>query len=155
MKWIFEHFQIVILIGAGLASWLKRRQDVAPIAAPKRHARQPIPDDAAVSERAATRPIVRVSVPPVPRSAPLISASDASLVRQQSEIEDRLRQIRDPKATTTGGATATRARLSAARHHSPPAPAVKRGVRSALQSRKDIRRAIALREILGPPLGLR
>ena len=71
-------------------------------------------------------------------------------------MQDRMRQIKETKAATTGNAAATRTRIAAASKPAPkPFQPGKTGLRRALRSRKEIRRAIVMKEILGPPLGLR
>jgi hypothetical protein len=88
----------------------------------------------------------------------------AAQLRRQQDLQERLRQIRASKtpatgsatkATTTGGAAATRSRVSATQRHVNPVPHAKSGLPGSLRSRKEIRHAILMREILGPPVGLR
>ena len=88
----------------------------------------------------------------------------AAQLRRQQDLQERLRQIRASKtpatggatkATTTGGAAATRSRVSAAQHHVSTAQHTKTSLPGSLRNRKEIRHAILMREILGPPVGLR
>lgn len=175
MKWIFEHFQIVVVIVVALASLVKRRQDLAQAAEAERQAREDQADDAEVVGHGRERQPPLPSVPPpvagqlpqqfVKKAASALARggrvpqpvlSDVALIlKQQQDIQERLRQIRETKATTTGGAAATRNRVSATQRHTQVAHSAKTGLRASLHSRQDIRRAIVLREILGPPLGLR
>ena len=172
MKWLFEHFQIVVLIGFALASLVKHRKGLAQAAEEERRANDEMAEDAEVLDtdrqpppalpppvaRQLPPPVVRKTTQPLARigqAAPVISAADARILKQQEELMARLQQIRDAKATTTGGAAATRNRVSAAQRHPKAAPAAKSGLRSSLHNRHDIRRAIVLREVLGPPVGLR
>jgi hypothetical protein len=76
-------------------------------------------------------------------------------LKRQAEIQERLRQLRETKAVTTGGAAATRTRTATQQtgFHAPAA--ARGGLRGAVRSRSEIRRAVILREILGPPLALR
>ena len=175
MKWLFEHFQIVVLIGFALVSLAKRRKDLAQAEEEERRAREEMAEDAEVlgsgPERQIPLPsvpppvarqlpplVVKKAAPPLARAGqavPVSSAADARILKQQQELMARLQQIRDTKATTTGGAAATRSRVSAAQRHPAAAPVAISGLRASLHHRKDIRRAIVLREILGPPVGLR
>ena len=167
MKWIFEHFQVVVLIGFALASLVKRRQDMAqaaqddevPVPRPNRQIPQPeVPPPVA---RDLPQVVVRKTTPTPAlvrsgQGAPAGLSGEALILKQQQDIQERLRQIRDAtKATTTGGAAATRRRVSAAQRHPKAALTAKSSLRASLHSRQEIRRAIVLREILSPPVGLR
>ncbi|MEI8036867.1 MAG: hypothetical protein WCJ14_00620 [Verrucomicrobiota bacterium] len=172
MKWLFEHFQIVVLIGFALVSLAKRRKDLAQAGEEERRAREEMAEDAEVLgtdrhpppalpppvARHLPQLVVKKAAAPLARAgqaAPVVAAADARILKQQQELMARLQQIRDTKATTTGGAAATRSRVSAAQRHPKAAPVATSGLRASLHSRKDIRRAVVLREILGPPVGLR
>ena len=157
MKWLFEHFQIVVIVVVALASLVKRRQDMAQAAEDERQAREDMADEGELTGHGSERSIFQPSgPPPLARQLPQAGLSDEALIlRQQREIQERLLQIRETKATTTGGAAATRNRVSAAQRHPKAAQLAKTGLRSSLHHRQDIRRAIVLREVLGPPLGLR
>ena len=167
MKWIFEHFQIVVVIVVALASLVKHRKDLAQTEDEERRAREDMADDEEVlgpaRDRQPPQPsvpplVVKKALPPLARAghAPRPGLSDEALIlKRQQDIQERLRQIQATKATTTGGAAATRTRVSAAQRHPKAVTIAKTGLRASLHSRQDIRRAIVLREILGPPLGLR
>jgi len=78
----------------------------------------------------------------------------AKILKHQQDLAERLRQIRETKATTTGDAAATRTRLAAKTAKSPlleTAP----NFRRRLLNRGEIRRAVVMREILDPPVSLR
>ena len=165
MDWIFDNFQILALVGLALASWLKTRADAKAAEREERRAREemaqgPDPDDYGPGEpwqelRMPPRapqppPLFRTSPPPVPVA---VCDTDAELKRQM-EWQERLRLARESKAVTTGGAAATRARTNTPK----PGPATSAplpGLRAELRQRKSLRRAVVLREILGPPLALR
>lgn len=167
MDWIFDHFQILALIGLALASWLKHRMDQKRAAQEEGRPPAEMTDDEDVFGPGegwppplpqVPPPLVRQVPPPLARehpSQPLETRPHAAILQQQLEIQERLRQIRETKVTTTGGAAATRTRVSAAQSHAKAAQPVKAGVRGMLRSRREIRRAVVLREILGPPVGLR
>jgi hypothetical protein len=182
MDWIFDHFQIVLLIALALGTWVKRRMDMKRTEQDERQAREEMaggddvfgpdsgwPQPQRQAEPAAPPPIVRPSPPPlrpptVPTAMPVELYDTAAQLRRQQDLQERLRQIRASKtpatggatkATTTGGAAATRTRVSAAQHHVSTAQHAKPGLPGSLRSRKEIRHAILMREILGPPVGLR
>lgn len=77
----------------------------------------------------------------------------ASAMQRQQEMMERLRQAKEAKET--------RAKNAGSSHRSPvrsgksaQAP-VAAGLRGILRTRSEIRRAVILREVLGPPLGMR
>jgi hypothetical protein len=88
--------------------------------------------------------------PPLPAAA---IEAEAELKRQLL-IQERLRELRETKAVTTGGATTTRNR-TATQQPGYTASVVPVGLHGVLRKRSEIRRAVILREVLGPPLGLR
>ncbi len=78
----------------------------------------------------------------------------AQALKHQQELAERLRQIRETKATTSGGASATRARIAAQKSQKPIAP-VAATIQSRLRNPSELRRAYIMREILDPPVALR
>ena len=182
MDWIFDHFQIVLLIALALGTWVKRRMDMKRMEQEESQEREEMageedvfgpdsgwPQPQRQAEPAAPPPIVRPSPPPlrpptVPTAMPVELYDTAAQLRRQQDLQERLRQIRASKtpatggatkATTTGGAAATRTRVSAAQHHVSTAQHTKTSLPGSLRNRKEIRHAILMREILGPPVGLR
>lgn len=167
MDWIFDHFQIVALIVIVIGSLVKRFLeakaengrppdepfDPTEIFGPseRRHPDEPKPS--------VPPPLVRTTPPPLVRQAmpaqPLVEERDAALLKRQQDMQERLRQIKESKANTSGGAAATNARVSAARTPAKAFLPATSGIRKSLRERKEIRRAFVLREILGPPAGLR
>ena len=109
-------------------------------------------------------PIARQTPPPLFREVappPLFvePAEAGEVLKRQREIAEALQKIKSSKVVTTGGAAVTRARSVAAQASSRnPAmvspSAAKGGLSTALRNRSELRRAIVLREILGPPVGL-
>jgi hypothetical protein len=167
MDWIFDNFQIVALVGIALASWIKSRMDAKAAEREERQAREEMgegeeifgPEEAweePPPRQPAPPPLHRAVPPPVPTAAQYEAELEAAaLLKHQMDLQERLRQIRETKASTSGGAAVTRARVAASQSHAAAAAPVKSGLRSALRNRSEIRRAVVLREILGPPLGLR
>jgi hypothetical protein len=162
MDWIFDHFQILALVGLAIASWLKKRADAKTAEREEQEARRELeeepeeifgPGEAWMRPRQQTAPsapppLVRVAPPPVP-----VFEMEGELKRQ-IDMQERLRLLRETKAVTTGGAAVTRARTMVSKNPMTPS-AVPVGLRGALRNHGQVRRAIVMREILGPPVGLR
>lgn len=165
MDWIFDHLQIVIVLGFVLASLAKRildsktaerespgeMMDEDDVFGPDQGWPQPKP--------AVPPPLVRyVPPPPLVRESPPQHSREYEteiVLKRQQDMQERLRQIKESKATTTGGASATRARVAASQSNAKAVQPAKASLRTALRNPKEVRRAIVMREILGPPLGLR
>jgi hypothetical protein len=163
MDWIFDNFQILALVGLALASWLKSRADAKAAEREAREARKELEEPEELPGpgeilreviRRATQPepppLARTAPPPLgPAPPPALPPAEMELKRQR-DLQERLRQIREAKAAASGGTTASRKRKAAKTLSSAPS-----GLRAALHERGQVRRAIVLREILGPPLGMR
>jgi hypothetical protein len=161
MDWIFDNFQIVILIALGVGSMLKsvleskarqkresgEEYDPGDVFAPDEDYREP----------SVPPPLTRQAVPPPLRERgydEAVALETAKALKHQRELADRLRQIRETKATTTGGAAATRARL-AAKGTKASLEKGPLGIRARLRDPAEVRRAVVMREILDTPVGLR
>ncbi len=164
MNWIFDNFQIVILIALGLGSVVKnlleskakqkREQeeeyDPGEVFAPYEDYREP-------AMPSVPPPLTRQVVPHSQRESgydEAVAIETAKALKHQQDLAERLRQIRDTKATTTGGAAATRARV-ANKGAAKSAVQVPAGIRARLRDPLEVRRAFVMREILDPPLSLR
>lgn len=115
-------------------------------------------------------PIQRAEIPPpLPSSTPTrrqspapsvssnvsAAAETARMLQHQQDLAERLRQIRDTKASTSRGAAATKAH-AAARSQKRPIPAEwQASLRQRLGNASEVRRALIMSEILGKPLSLR
>jgi len=165
MDWLYENFQIIALVLIGFAGWIKSRMeskngeqeppeesyDEGEVFIPEEEWQQ-VPSDPSVPP-----PLVWTQPPPILTAAADFEAAreaDAALKHQQ-DLAERLRQIRENKATTTGGAAATRARLAAEKAPPKAVAAVSMGLRSRLHDKGELRRAFVLKEILAPPLSQR
>jgi hypothetical protein len=163
MQWIFDNFQVFILIALGIGSVIKslldakarqkeqgeKEYDPGEVFAPDEDYEQTMPSG--------PPPIHRQSVPPPLRQdgyQEAVAEETARALKHQQELAERLRVIRETKATTTGGAQATRARIST-RGTTVETAAVPSGIRARLRNPAEVRRAVAMREILGPPVSLR
>jgi hypothetical protein len=156
MKWILEHFQIVVVIALAVASWLKHRADLRK----SEQAESQPPGEMADGEEVfgpedEWRIPQEQTLPPAPPPLRVDMSEIDALLKRQQDMQERLRQIKQTKATTTGGASATRTRVAASQSHAKPLVPGKAGLRASLRDPKQTRRAIVLREILGPPPGLR
>lgn len=76
------------------------------------------------------------------------------MLKHQQDLAEHLRQIRENKATTTGGAAETRARIAASKGTSKRSATTQVPIRARLRDRAEIRRAFIMREILDKPVGL-
>jgi type IV secretory pathway VirB10-like protein len=161
MNWIFDNFQIVFLVLLAFASWIKTRVDaknaereaeaeeLEPYEPEEEWQQQP-------QDPAGPPPLVRPPTPPPLPMAAFESAREAAAtLKHQQDLAERLRQIRETRATTSGGAAATRVRVAESRQPSKTAVAVPVNLRARLKSRKELKRAVVMREILDPPVGLR
>lgn len=179
MDWIFDNLQIVFLIVLGLGSLLKTMWE----AKAKRQAeREWDPEDhVPLEDDQSYRKPQPVTPPPLPRQPPppevqssagrshegatksrrrleqaaAIEADEtARILKHQQDLAENLRQIRETRASTTGGASETRARIAA--KGSPKAiAAVPKGFSARLRNPAELRRAFVMREILDRPVGLR
>jgi hypothetical protein len=165
MDWIFEHFQIVILVLLGIGSMVKSIFDAKAKQAEEREAEMhppsedPLDDDTSYRKTAPSvpPPLHRPATPPPLRMAgyEMEAANEAAkTLKHQQELAARLRQIRETKATTTGGASATRARV-AAKGTTKSTRQTPLALRQRLRDPAEVRRAIVLKEILDPPVALR
>jgi hypothetical protein len=166
MDWIFDNFQIVALIGIAFASWLKHRFDTKMAEREDQRTNEPEdfdPADQWEPEQnqplpSVPPPLVRQMPPPLIREAPAQHSREYEadvILKRQNDMQERIRQIKESKAKTTGGAAVTRARVAAVQSNVGPLQVQKTGLRRSLRNPPEIRKAIVMREILGPPLGLR
>ncbi|MEY4244872.1 MAG: hypothetical protein RLZZ245_2457 [Verrucomicrobiota bacterium] len=168
MNWILDNLQIVIIVVLALGSWLSSRMEAKKKAQEEmeyEETYEPEPEPAPMPRPQASvppplvRPVLRQTLPPeLPTAAARYEAAAeaASVLKHQRDLEERLRQIRETKANTTGGAAATRNRLASKGQPTPrPSAATLPSIRSSIRKRSELRRDIVMREVLGSPLGLR
>jgi hypothetical protein len=164
MDWIFENFQIFILIALGVGSVIKslleskakqkkeaeEEYDPGEVFAPDEDYREPkLPS--------VPPPLSRTIVPPpVPESGYYqeLAEETAKVLKHQQDLAEHLRHLRETKANTTGGAQAVQARMSA-KKSSAAVAGTSLSIRARLLSQAEVRSAVVLREILDPPLSLR
>ncbi len=167
MQWVFDNFQVVALVLIAFAGWIKSRVDAKleeqkppgetepyderEVFGPDEQWEQTLPD------HGAPPPLVRATPPPLLSPAAAFEASRESeaALKHQQDLAERLRQIRETKATTTGGAKATRARVAASKLPKNIVAAVPLSLRGRLHDKGELRRAFVLKEILAPPLSQR
>ncbi len=145
MDWIFDNIQILVAIGAGIALWLNKRHEE------REQQRQMEEEGPADWEEEEFGP-EETSPPPQivihqRKPPPLPPTENAEAVRQREMMErlKALRAERNAQAATKNAPARTKT-----------SPAMVPGsLQSRLRDRGEIRRAIVLREILGPPVGLR
>lgn len=169
MDWIFGHLQIVVLVLLGIGSMVKSMLEAKSKQAAEREAdRNPVPGVPSGDDTSYRRsfPEAQPTVPPpLTRAATLpplrvvgydaeVAIETAKVLQHQRDLAERMRQIREHKATTTGGALATRARI-ASKGVAKPLKQTPLTPRRRLRDSAEIRQAFIMREILDPPVGLR
>lgn len=183
MNWILEHLQIVFVAILVIGSLLKTMWEAKANREAEREVpwepREPVPLDEDKSYRKHVpgtppplpsdqqqppprpRPESRVARAPVKRKDPAVAAAEAvareeaaRMLKHQQNLAAHLQQLRETKASVSGGAAATRARVEARNARSKPFPE-STSLKTRMKSRAELRRAIIMREILDPPVGLR
>jgi hypothetical protein len=158
MDWIFDHFQILLIVGLAFASWLKSRNEAKQAERDAREAGE-LPDEQEIFgpyETWETEPMTN-QPPPIPSQSarnalPAREPAPNRELERQNALREQLRQIREAKTITTGNAAATRERANA----KGKAPVVvTASLRGMLRNRGELRKAVITREILGAPVGLR
>jgi hypothetical protein len=157
MSWIFDHLQILVLILAAVGSLVKKINESRTTAnQPPRPADLPEPMFETDEESSM---LDWPEEPPAPAPLPgaMIEAQleAAEALKHQQDLATHLQQLRETKASTTGGAAATRARVASKGATKPQLAPIRLSLRARLKNPTEIRRAIVLREILGPPVSLR
>jgi hypothetical protein len=161
MNWIFDHLQIVIVlvivavslgrkvletIAANKSAGTTTLEDILrPDAHPAEPESWPSSQSPQSMRKAATPPPMRKVTLGPPPLAVSPGAMDTELARQR-EMQERLRKIRDAKTKISPAPAAPTVIKRAASSN---------GLKSRLRSGKELRRAIVIREILSPPVGLR
>jgi uncharacterized membrane protein len=158
MDWIFDHFQIVIIVALAFASWVKSRHEAKQAEREAREAGE-LPDEQEIFgpyETWESEPMTN-QPPPIPshsarNTLPAQEPLPNHELERQTALREQLRQIREAKTITTGNAAVTRERANA----KGKAPAVvTSSLRGMLRKRGELRKAVITREILGTPVGLR
>ena len=165
MNWIFDNFQIVVLVLLGVGSLVKSVLEAKAKQAAEQEAEWNADSEVPLDEDTSYRKI-QPAVPPFlthPATPPPlrmagydaeVAKETAIALKHQQDLAERLRQIRETKATTTGGALATRARI-AAKGVAKPLKLTPLTLRGRLRDPAEVRQALVMREILDPPVGLR
>jgi hypothetical protein len=183
MRWILDNLQIVIAVAAALAYWLNQRKQQS--AEETEHpAEEGRPDDPfrefgadpaeaertrriqeeirrKIAERAGGAPapaparvpepppLFQPEPPPRARTAALAAASaHEAILQRQRDLEEQLRAVE-------AGRRATRRNEVIAEASARKPTAARTALLGDLKGAENLRRAIVLREVLGPPVGLR
>lgn len=162
MDWLFENFQIVALVLIAFAGWIKSRMEAKneeqELPQEPEDEREVFgPDEQWEQSPSVPPPMEWSQPPPIPSAAAALEAAreaDAVLKHQQ-DLAERLRQIRETKATTSGGAAATRARVAASKVGGKAVVPASVSLRRRLHDKGELRRAFVMKEILAPPLSQR
>lgn len=179
MSWILDHLNLVIVGALVLGSFLKSRFDSVKEDEPESdpfsdfderefpeesgrgtpppmpYVPPPIEREKPSLRRKSTPPSVPNTTFSMPGAAQAAAEESAKALKHQLDLAARLRQIRETKAATIGGATSTRRRIASSKNVSPEIVTVPRSIRTSLRDTSEIRRAFVMREILDPPVGLR
>lgn len=159
MDWIFDHFQIVLIVALAFASWVKSRHEAKQAEREAREAGE-LPD---IGDIFGPEKSWQPEAEPMPNQPPPIPSQSAGNVlpaqeplsdrelERQNALREQLRQIREAKTITTGNAAATRERATT--KGKAPA-AVTTSLRGTLRNRSELRKAVITREVLGAPVGL-
>lgn len=156
MKWIFDHSQVIFLIGFALFSAIKVFLEAKAKQAEKRNEEwNPTEIPPIENDESYRKPLKKAIPPPLRKMAEYETALEtAAELKHQQKLADRLRQIRETKATTTGGAAATRIRI-APKGESKKITLSPASIKSRLKDPSEVRNLFVMREILDPPVGLR
>jgi type IV secretory pathway VirB10-like protein len=167
MDWIFDNFQIVVLVALAVGSVVKQMAEAAK--AKKQGPEQPEVEWEETETTWTPIPIPpEYQPPPLPRSAPpplvqhfetyqppppvaLVQDSN-ELLNKQLEMQEKARAIRENKATEKTRKLELRAR-SATRAKTVYSADIT--IRNLLANPSSARKAIVLREILDKPVGMR
>ncbi len=165
MDWLSDNFQIVALVLIAFAGWIKSRMESKteepelPEEQEPQEGREDFGPDQQWERAPSVPPPLTWSQPPPPMINPAAAfeaaRESAAVLKHQQDLAERLRQIRETKATTSGGAKATRARVAASKALTKTAAPVSISLRSRLHDKGELRRAFVLKEILAPPLSER
>jgi type IV secretory pathway VirB10-like protein len=168
MDWIFDNFQIVVLIALAVGSVVKQMADAAKARKEQREQQPetewqetettwtsvPIPPE--YQPPPLPPPPARhfgTYLPPPPPPPPVAVVQDSGdFLRKQMEMQEKARAIRENKATEKTRMLELRAR-SATRAKTEYSAEIT--IRNLLANPASARKAIVLREILDKPLGLR
>lgn len=177
MDWLFDNFQIVALVGLAFASWLKHRFDAKMAEREERRGGSVPPNDSEeefdteeswgqpheapspyVPSTPPKFPQYTQGPPPLPKEETLRhtrEAEAAALLTRQHELQERLRRIKETRANTPGGAAATKAKMALSQTNAAPPVSSSTSIRTAIKTPAELRRAIIMKEILGPPVSQR
>lgn len=174
MDWILNNLQIVGAIVVAAAYWLNQSREAKALEKERqRRAAEGVPEEEELFEfpedfdpelleewpKRQAPPLVQVTPPPLPGASPtagsqVLTQNNSTELERQEHLMERLRQVRSERnQSPASGASATQKRVAAKRL--PTAVAAPIGLKARLRDRGEVRRAIVLREVLGPPVGLK
>jgi hypothetical protein len=166
MDLIFDNLYILLVIGAALASWLKSRGEAKEVKEleviksfdPPAMPPQPTPERDAYDEEQSPWETFRHTDTSHGEIGEQDDPLESPMLKRQREMQKRLEEIRretlDFKDKKAAGARETQRRLER-RGQQKEAMMPLGSLRSALEDKSQVKRAIILKEILGKPLALR
>jgi hypothetical protein len=157
MNWLFEHIQLVIVLAVVGVTLVGKVLEAIRGSKPAPDTTLedlfgPEEDAEPVARRpTAAEPRHAASPPPLRQvTLPVDLGAMATELERQHEMQERLRKIRAAKAPAATAAAAVVVAPMVVKR-----PTISSGLKGQLRSSKELRRAVILREILGPPVGLR
>ncbi len=157
MDWIFEHIQVAVILLIVVVTLVRKVFDTIVSNKPAAGANpgNPPPPHAVPNEVDPTQwpepppPPPKIPTPPPLRkiSPPEDGGSLATELERQRAMQERLRKIRESKSSIQP--------VAATPVLTPPPTRPVGSLPSSLRGGKQLRRAIVIKEIIGPPLGLR
>lgn len=182
MDWIFDHLQVIFIVGGAIAYWLNQRRKANSDEAPEPH-KDVTFDDPQLAER--TRQIreeIRRKIEarakgypheqpapvhvPTPVEPPVIRRTEVAPAvasrmeaRRQAEILEEqatlAEKLREAEAMRTAAARRREFEAITSDHREESRSRARVAVVSDLRDPAALRRAFVLREIIGPPVALR
>ncbi len=157
MQWILEHFQLVIILVGAFLVWLKGLFERKMA---ERQERENPPDNGddgrpwEYGDEAVEAPVVMP--PPLPRTAAEAGTGPAPAPeRRQRHRPGTRRESREARVASAAASAASAASRVTAESVRAAAASSSELIPGRLRQPAELRRAIVLREILGPPAGLR
>jgi hypothetical protein len=157
MNFLLEHLQIVFIVVALIVTGFSKLREFIAKTQPEEPDWKPVgsgADDGYAPVEEYQAPVRRRAQVPPPLTSYVAPAAAEPELERQRNMQQRLKALRDSKAAATPVKPAIGKGKPKMKPAAPPLISPS-SLRSRLRDRKEIRRAIVLREILGPPVGLK
>jgi len=147
MTWILDNLQIVVAIAAGIAYWLNNMRQAKETAQEREEGPVDL-EDIYGPDFDFGRTEITVAAPP-----PLPVVDDGERIRQQ-QLQERMRVVRENKAANRSSTEVSRS-WQQKKDHQKQGEVFSSSIKARLKITGEIRKAVIMKEILGPPVGLR